>query len=80
MLIATSLMTVMTMANIAPIAVLKPTSLAFRARVITITPPSLPDVPILPVYNSSLPGRSVQTTTLVYPPIYLRHSVLCGYK
>ena len=54
------------MGNIAPRVAIKPTPLAFRARVLTISPRRLPDVTMLPVPTclcGSLPEKSVQTTT-----------------
>ena len=47
---------------------IEPTSLAFKASVLTITLPRLPDVTTLPMPTrlcSTLPDRLVQTTTLV---------------
>ena len=56
----------MKMGNITPRTVIEPTSLAFRARVLTITLPRLPDVTTLPTPNylcGSLPEKSVRTIT-----------------
>ena len=61
-------MDVMKMGNSVPRAAIKPTSLAFQASVLTITPPMLHDVtmlPMLPCQNGPLPERSVQTTIFV---------------
>ena len=57
----------MPMGNIAPRAGIEPTSLAFLASELTITPPRLPDVTTLHMSACSrgtLPERSVQTTTV----------------
>ena len=54
---------VIEMGNIAPRAVVEPTSLALGANMLTITPPRLPDIILLPmlIYLCSfLPERSVQ--------------------
>ena len=54
--------------NIVPTAGIEPTSLAFYASVLTITPPSLADVNTLQTHTclcGSMPDRSVQTTSLV---------------
>ena len=56
------------MGNIAPRAVIEPTSLAFHANVLTITPLWLPGFTIVPTLIclcGSLPKRSAQTTILV---------------
>ena len=55
----------MKIGNIMPRVGIEPTSLAFQAIVLTITPPRLPDVAILPTPTfpyGCLPERSVQTT------------------
>ena len=46
----TSVIGVMKMGNIIPEAEIKPSSLAFQARVLAITPPKLGDITTLPVY------------------------------
>ena len=59
---------VMKVGNIVPRVGIEPTSLAFQANVLIITPHRLPDVITIPMPTclcSSLPQRSVQTTTLV---------------
>ena len=53
----------MNLGNVAPRARIEPTSFAFRARVLTFTPPKLTDVTTR-LYGS-LPERSVQSTTLL---------------
>ena len=58
----------MKMRNIVPRVGIEPTSLAFQANLLTISPPRIPDVTTLPVATclcSCLPERSVQITTLV---------------
>ena len=68
---ATSVVNVMKMRNIVPSAGIEPTSLAFQASVLTITPPRLPDVTTLPTatfLHCSLPERSGLTTTYIYIP------------
>ena len=65
---------VMKMGNIAPRAEIEPTSLAFRASVLTITPPRIPYVTTLskPAYLcGSMPERSVQTTTYTCMNVYM---------
>ena len=63
------------MENIYPRAGVKPTSLAFWASVLPISDRRrLPDVNTTPAPTflcSSLPQRSVQTTTLIYIYIYI---------
>ena len=62
---ATSVMGVMKMGNIAPRAAIEPTSLTFWASELTVTPPRLADVTILPKLTclcSALPGMSMHTT------------------
>ena len=73
---ATSVMGVMEMANIVPRMGIKLTSLVFRARAVTNTPPRLPDVTILltpTCLSGSLPERSVQTTILFIGQLRLNH-------
>ena len=63
---------------IAPRAGIEPTSLAFCAIVLTITPARLPDVTTLPtVPGGSVPERAVQITTLIPPGIV---SLLNGHS
>ena len=67
MVMATGVVGVMKMGNIAPRAGIKPTSLAFWPSVLTTMPPRLPDVTTLPMLTwlcGIFPDRSVQTTTL----------------
>ena len=57
----------MKIGNTAPRVGIEPTSLAFWASVLTITPRRLPDIttiPAPPCLCSSVPQRSVQTTTV----------------
>ena len=64
---------VMKMRNIVPRAGIEPTTLAFRARVLTIIPPRLFDVTTIPTSTclcGSLPERSLQTTTFVRVIMY----------
>ena len=64
---ATSVMGVMKMGNIVPTVGIEPTSLAFQASVLTITPPRFPHVTILPTPTclcGSLLEKSAQTTTV----------------
>ena len=61
-------MGVMKMGNIVPLVGLEPTPLAFRASVLPITSPRLPDVTIIPTPTclcSLLPESSMQTTLLI---------------
>ena len=61
-------MSVMKMGNIAPRVGIEPTYLAFKASVLTVLPSGQLDLTILHVVTglcSSLPEKSVQTTTLV---------------
>ena len=65
----TSVMRLMKVGNIVPRAEIEPTSLAFWASVLTITPHRVPDVTNVPMptcLRSSLPERSVQITTQGY--------------
>ena len=65
----TNVMGAMKIGNIVPIAGIERKSLAFRASVLTITPRRIPDVTIIPTPTclySSVPERSVQTTTPLY--------------
>ena len=58
---------VMKMGNNLARAGIKPTSLALWANVLTITPPRLPDVTVLPMPACPcgfLPERSVKTSTI----------------
>ena len=57
----------MKMGNIAFRVGIEPTSLAFSANMLTITPPSLPDVRTLSYPYSSLPESSVETTPFIHP-------------
>ena len=72
---------VMKMRNIALRVRVKPTSHAFRATIWTLTPPKIPDVTILPPSTclcSSLPERSVQTTTVLWCNLLLWFIVELG--
>ena len=63
----TRVMGVVKMENIAPRMGIKPTSLAFQARVVTVTPPGLPDVITVLIPTclcSSLPERYTITLML----------------
>ena len=67
----------MTWGNISPTVGFEPTPLEFRASVLTITPPRLPDVTTLPMPTClcvSLPQRSVQTATILTEPGHHAHS------
>ena len=59
LVMATSVMGVMKMGNIVPTAGIEPTSLAFRASVLTITPHRIPDVTTIPTptYLCSVRGQ-----------------------
>ena len=60
----------MKMGNIVSKVGIEPTSLAFHASVLTISPPRLPDVIMLHVYAAlCLRGQSVQTTRLDTPEL-----------
>ena len=61
------------MGNIVARAGTEPTSLAFRARVLPLHRIGFPDVTAIPMPTclcSSLPQRSVHTTTIVYPKMH----------
>ena len=70
---------VMKMGNIVAGTEIEPTSLAFRASVLTITSPRLPDVTTILMPTClccSLPERSVQSSTYIYNTfIYVHISV-----
>ena len=82
----TSVMDVMKIGNIVPRVGIKPTSLAFRASVKTITTCRLPDVTtiLMPTcLNSSLSLRSVQTITILRFSLFIAlkcHCDLVGEK
>ena len=63
MVMATSVMSVMKMGNCVPIVGIEPTPLAFQVSVLTITPPRLPAVTMLPI-PTCVYDFSVQTTTI----------------
>ena len=63
----------MKMGNIVSRAGIEPTSFAFWASVLTISPSRLPDVTTLPIptcLGGTLPEMSVQTTTIVLEHCY----------
>ena len=65
---ATNAVGVTKMGNIVPRMGIEPTCLVFQVRVLTITPPRLPDITILPTSTrlcGSLLEMSVQTTTVI---------------
>ena len=83
MFMAISVVGVMKMGNIVHRVGIKPTSLEFRASVTTITPCRLPDVATIPTPNclcSSLPQRSMQTTTLLCLAYYLYLTIWRKFK
>ena len=68
MVMATSVMGLMKMRNIAPRVGIEPTSLAFQANVLTVTQPRLHDdiALTIPTYLCScLPERTVHTTIVI---------------
>ena len=78
----TFVMGVLKMENIVPRGTgIEPTSLAFRASVLTITSHMLPDVPILPTPTclcDSFPEKSVYTHSIVPP--FLDSLTGCGRR
>ena len=77
---STSGIGVMRMGNSVPTVGIKSTSLAFWDSVLSITPPRLPDVTILPIHaclGDALSKRSAQITTLLPLELYISESLHC---
>ena len=66
MVTATTVMGVMKMGNSVPQAGIEPIILTFQASVLTITPPRLPEISMLPTPTWTTTEWSVQTTKALH--------------